>query len=118
ELLLRGEVLVCRGLLEGSVVLRCARCLDHYGARVSESFTRSFTWGPRADEDDYETQSVLSRCSTVSILDGVREAIILSVPRMPLCSPDCRGLCPACGANLNRESCAHSKNGGSAAARN
>ncbi|MBM4294554.1 MAG: DUF177 domain-containing protein, partial [Deltaproteobacteria bacterium] len=35
----------------------------------------------------------------------VREQIILSMPLKPLCHEDCRGLCPGCGANLNREAC-------------
>lgn len=31
----------------------------------------------------------------------VREAIVLAAPLAPLCRPDCRGLCPECGADLN-----------------
>ena len=31
----------------------------------------------------------------------VREAIQLAAPIVPLCRPDCRGLCPVCGADQN-----------------
>ena len=31
----------------------------------------------------------------------VAEQILLEVPMKPLCSPDCRGLCPRCGADRN-----------------
>lgn len=31
----------------------------------------------------------------------VREAIQLAAPIAPVCRPDCRGLCPECGADLN-----------------
>jgi uncharacterized protein len=31
--------------------------------------------------------------------------LLLSLPTRPLCREDCRGLCPHCGINLNRESC-------------
>ena len=31
----------------------------------------------------------------------VREAIQLAAPIVPLCRPDCRGLCPVCGAGQN-----------------
>jgi len=34
-----------------------------------------------------------------------REQIILSVPMHPLCKPDCLGLCPRCGQNLNIGRC-------------
>ena len=37
--------------------------------------------------------------------DIVRQAIILAVGMKPLCSEDCRGLCPDCGVNLNKQSC-------------
>ena len=30
-----------------------------------------------------------------------REAILLAAPIAPVCLPDCRGLCPECGADLN-----------------
>lgn len=32
---------------------------------------------------------------------AVREAILLAEPIAPLCRPDCRGLCPECGSDLN-----------------
>ena len=31
----------------------------------------------------------------------VREGVQLAAPIVPLCRPDCRGLCPVCGADLN-----------------
>jgi len=30
----------------------------------------------------------------------------MSMPGKPLCRPDCAGLCPNCGANLNEGPCA------------
>ena len=39
-------------------------------------------------------------------LDGLMEEIfLLEMDTKNLCSEDCRGLCPGCGADLNRESC-------------
>jgi hypothetical protein len=35
----------------------------------------------------------------------VRDACILELPLAPLCSESCRGLCPTCGANRNRDEC-------------
>jgi uncharacterized protein len=31
----------------------------------------------------------------------IAEQILLEVPMKPLCSPECRGLCPRCGADRN-----------------
>jgi len=35
-----------------------------------------------------------------------RDAVLLELPLAPLCTDDCRGLCPTCGVNRNLESCA------------
>ena len=43
--------------------------------------------------------------SFFEIGDLVREAVILALPLKPLCSGDCKGLCPVCGADLNRSQC-------------
>jgi uncharacterized protein len=45
------------------------------------------------------------RGNWLDLLPMVRDAIHLAVPIAPRCRPDCRGLCPDCGADLNREPC-------------
>lgn len=35
----------------------------------------------------------------------VRSEIYLALPMKFLCKEDCKGLCPVCGKNLNRERC-------------
>jgi uncharacterized protein len=35
----------------------------------------------------------------------VREEVLLGVPDAPLCRPDCPGLCPTCGADLQAGPC-------------
>jgi uncharacterized protein len=35
--------------------------------------------------------------------EWARDALALATPAKVLCRDDCRGLCPACGANLNEE---------------
>jgi uncharacterized protein len=34
------------------------------------------------------------------------EQLQLNIPMKPLCRPDCKGLCPICGADRNRAACA------------
>ena len=33
------------------------------------------------------------------------ETLITALPAALVCSPDCKGLCPQCGANLNKGPC-------------
>lgn len=41
----------------------------------------------------------------INVAGLVRENVLLALPVQPLCDDDCRGLCPRCGANLNRGPC-------------
>ena len=35
----------------------------------------------------------------------MREHVLLELPLVPLCAPDCQGLCATCGADLNQGPC-------------
>jgi len=41
----------------------------------------------------------------IDLLPMVRESLLLDAPLAPLCRPDCAGLCPTCGIDLNVETC-------------
>ena len=51
-------------------------------------------------EDDIEFSG-----DEIDISDVVRETILLAQPLNNICSPECRGLCLKCGANLNETDC-------------
>ena len=42
---------------------------------------------------------------TIDLGEVVREQFYLALPMKPLCRETCKGLCPVCGANRNRETC-------------
>lgn len=48
----------------------------------------------------------------VDMTDDLREAVLLGMPSFPLCSQDCKGLCPVCGQDLNKEECECARAGG------
>jgi uncharacterized protein len=37
----------------------------------------------------------------------LREYALLEFPISPICKPECKGLCPVCGENLNKADCGH-----------
>ncbi|MCX6909329.1 MAG: DUF177 domain-containing protein, partial [Verrucomicrobia bacterium] len=43
------------------------------------------------------------------LTENLREDILLALPQNPLCSKDCRGLCPVCGQDLNERTCSCAK---------
>lgn len=52
------------------------------------------------DEDAYPIVD-----DVVDLAPMVRDAVVLELPLAPLCRPECRGLCPYCGIDLNVEAC-------------
>lgn len=98
--------IVIGGSLDGEFAVACARCLEPVIISVTEDIQRIYSWDPDMLTDP-EVEPVSHNDGTVSILDPVREAIILSIPSVSLCSPQCRGFCPVCGINRNKEKCEH-----------
>ena len=43
----------------------------------------------------------------IDLAQLLREYALLEVPISPLHSPDCKGLCPVCGQDLNIRDCGH-----------
>ena len=41
----------------------------------------------------------------MDLLPLARDAVLLNLPLAPVCRPDCAGLCPTCGADLNEGPC-------------
>jgi uncharacterized protein len=105
-----GQELIFQGTLRGKVVGHCARCLDEFTLEVERPFHCVLV--PHSDvpaeveleEDDLDLSYYSGDEVDVSPL--IREQLLLSLPTQPLCHEACRGLCPKCGANRNRETCA------------
>jgi uncharacterized protein len=99
------------GTVRATLELACSRCLEGYGAAVDAAFDLRYL--PQAvntgDEDQEISEDDLStafyRDEVIDLGQLVREQFYLALPMKPLCRSDCRGLCPECGTNLNRDRC-------------
>jgi len=79
--------------------LVCTRCLTEWDADLDVSEQQVYE--PVPDEDGYR----LAGDDTIDLAGPVRDEIALAIPVRPLCQPDCQGLCPTCGTDLNRDPC-------------
>jgi len=106
-----GRDILVRGQLAGHLSLACSRCLETFAAPAAVDFDLLLAPGPRpvslAEEELSRTDLDLDYYTgeTVDLEGLLREQIILLAPLKPLCAETCKGLCPRCGANLNRETC-------------
>lgn len=95
--------------------LQCSRCLTWFNKDFEEKESFVFKEGEEklvkekslSEEDIY---TYFYSTEEIDISPLIRDMIILSVPMKPLCKPDCKGLCPVCGANWNIETCEHMGN--------
>lgn len=101
-----GEVVV-RGTVEAELEQECRRCLEPVTGRVELELTMVFAASaePGAEEDDGDVRSYEADAGELDLKDAVREELILAIDPFVVCDPECKGLCPRCGANLNEEAC-------------
>lgn len=110
ELNVTGEDIRIDGAVSTVVEEECSRCLDAY-ERDLEAELHLYAMGsrgrdPQPEPEDDQGEGMLIHDGRQLDLSGeVRSAILLSIPMQPLCSPECKGLCPGCGANLNEGQC-------------
>ena len=93
---------------ETSGVFICDRCGESFRTKVDGKCYVMFIQreSPLPDEllgDDL--RSYRPGQTDIDITIDVRDTLLLSLPYRMLCSENCRGLCPDCGANLNLEQC-------------
>jgi uncharacterized protein len=93
-----------RGHLSGAVRQQCGRCLTDLDQRVEADIDAYFSDDPEA-ADEPQRYPLPAAGPSLDLAPVVREELILTVPLFPLCREDCAGLCPACGADLNRGPC-------------
>ena len=80
--------------VSADIEAECARCLD--AVKEHYAFTRAYTVRLRDLEDpDFELPMSEEGCLDTEEL--VFQELIFEIPRVLLCSADCKGLCPICG---------------------
>lgn len=86
--------------------LQCDVCLDSFQFDVKDKVDLILTADPDlADREDEDIYPVADSISQVDISESIRQFLLLAIPFKKICKPNCRGLCPTCGTNLNKGSC-------------
>src|SRR3989338_6517021 len=85
-----GREVLAAVSVEAPVEYSCARCLAKFNGTLKKEFNVSY----EANQGD-----------VLEIDEDIRQEIILDSPIKVVCKPDCKGLCPNCGQNLNIAQC-------------
>jgi uncharacterized protein len=82
--------LIVQATLQYGLQMACAKCLETFVSPMTITAALDYQVAPT---------------DVVDITDDLRQEIILSYPMVPICQPDCRGLCARCGQNRNHGLC-------------
>lgn len=77
--------------LSALMYMNCSRCFDEFEADFKKCLKLNYT----ADKSE----------PIIDLNPDIRAEIILDYTINPLCSPNCKGLCPKCGKNWNEGEC-------------
>lgn len=102
---LDNDVIV-RGTVETSEEAVCGRCLKPF--RLEQSLPLDLAFFKEKSPEDAEAAeegTLFFKGDEIDLGEAVKEQLLLNAPMRPLCSEDCKGLCPVCGADLNTEAC-------------
>jgi len=97
--------LIVNGDLKASGRVDCARCLEEF----------TFAWDVpvevmvlrNLDSDEGEGDSLVlhQNRGEVDLRAPLTECVVLAYPITAVCREDCKGLCPQCGVDRNKQSC-------------
>lgn len=101
-----------RGRLQAEVVVPCSRCCKDTPLVLDEKF-EDYVPMPEDDEplpettfEEGDNHLVFEQGALMIDFASIAwEQFALALPTTPLCSPDCKGLCPHCGQDLNVGTC-------------
>jgi len=97
--------------LHCAIVGRCSRCVAEITYPVVLAFEEEY-W-PTADASTGEMLPppddpdgfLIDPHQILDLTESLRQYRVMAEPMQPLCWPDCLGLCPRCGYNLNQGPC-------------
>ena len=96
--------LLLQGDFAATVDLECVRCLETFSQPLKWSFSDLYAFDKRNMTD---SGLLVPENAQMDLEPLLREYALLEFPISPVCKPDCKGLCPVCGENLNHADCGH-----------
>ena len=101
--------LMVKGEMTASVRGICSRCLKLIDYEVSYDFEEealpstitSEGLSPKAQSDNL----TIDENQILDLSEVIQQYALLTMPIKPLCRPDCAGICPRCGQDLNQTAC-------------
>ena len=96
--------LVVQGKFSADTKLECVRCLREFNFPLNWEITELFAFNKKSVS---ESELLVPDDAHIDLAPLTREYALLEIPINPLHDPNCKGLCPECGQDLNIRDCGH-----------
>jgi uncharacterized protein len=93
------------GAFKGSAAGECRRCLAEVEMPVVGDAHVLYADADDENADEPDVYPLSDLGMALDLRPALREQWLLEATVLPLCRPDCKGLCPTCGADLNAGPC-------------
>lgn len=102
-----GEGVLLSGTVSAEAHGVCGRCLKPVVEQVQGDAEGYYLFEAADELEGYEKDEfeVVSDEGAIDISGPIEAALVYGTPFVLLCDPDCKGLCPKCGADLNEGPC-------------
>jgi uncharacterized protein len=94
------EGLLLQGTFVGGIEDECYRCLDTVQRALEFDIEELVAYPTPVG-----TEFSVSDDGILDLAPLVRAEVLIEAARGVVCRPECKGLCPECGTNLNHETC-------------
>lgn len=99
-----NNTIFVEGDISAKLRLACGNCLDTFSFPVQADFSETYYNEGREGIEPGEFYTPYSG-DKLDLTPEVVKSVILVLPMRIVCRQDCKGLCPSCGGNKNRENC-------------
>lgn len=96
--------ILVQGQFQGESPAECVRCLTSFDQPLHAKFDELYAFDNRSIT---ESGLILPEDANIDLEPLVRDYLLIEMPISPLCRPECKGLCPICGENLNEVNGSH-----------
>lgn len=96
--------LLVTGAFECSFKVECVRCLCEFDTTFHWEMTELFAFSKKSVTD---SDLILPDDAQIDLAPLMRDYALTEIPISPICKPECKGLCPTCGQDLNKKDCGH-----------
>ncbi len=94
-----NDGIVARGTARTRWESTCGRCLEPIAGDLEVHFDELF------EPEPLEGETYPLEHDVIDLEQMVRDVVLIELPTAPLCRPECAGICPECGTDLNEAGC-------------